>query len=129
MKSLLQQVQSRISKRRAFIRRAESLVERYYIRKNSTGHQLLTDSGLAQAKSAIKAGAASQQLDKKIFANLLKQSRNKFEGYFRSSYKPAEKLLTSDETFAIINADVQRQLAELGARLGVALTGKPKVFN
>ena len=127
MKSLLQELQSRISKRRSLISDAESLVQRHYERKRSLGSSMLSPYALQQAKDTIKVSTKSQQLDKKLFANLLSQERNKFEGYFRSSYKPAEKLMTSGETFKIINADVQRQLSELGNRLGVSLTCPGKV--
>ena len=82
---------------------------------------------MRQIKFDLIATVQSQKLDKKIFAYLLSQERIKFEKYFRSSYKPAKKVMKSYGTFTFNNAVVQKHLTELGDRLGVSLISRGKV--
>ena len=71
MKSLLQELQSRISKRRSLISEAESLVQRHYARKRIDGYGMLTTFSLEQAREIIREAVHSQKIDKKIFTRLL----------------------------------------------------------
>lgn len=86
-KSLLQRVQSRISKRRGMINALEELVEYHYGAKALFGSGTMTPEQLKQHKASIKAGAESQKLDKKIFQMLVAQERTKYDAYFRSAHK------------------------------------------
>ena len=97
MKSLLQQVQSRISKRRDVIHAIECEVKNHYYQKMLWEVGTLTPCDLKKFKQAIAVGAASQKLDKRIYQALLKQERDKFAGYFRSSHKPVDKKLSVAE--------------------------------
>lgn len=86
-KTLLQRVQSRISKRRNLIGSLEHEVMRHYVYCSCFGHDSeMSYDEVVEAKAAIKEGAESQKLDKEIYQLLLKQERDKFDAYFRSAY-------------------------------------------
>ena len=124
MKSLLQQVQSRISKRRVSIRLSESIVNNYYANLLFFGSLSMTVDQMRQIKFDLIATVQSQKLDKKIFAYLMSQERNKFEGYFRSSYKPVGNVPVIVDEIGAIHVKVQKKIKQLYARLGVSVVVK-----
>lgn len=86
-KTLLQRVQSRISKRRDMICELEDKIADHYCTKEIYGVGRFCKWELQEAKENLKEGAASQKLDKELFAMLLEQERNKYAGHFRSKYR------------------------------------------
>jgi len=88
MKSLLQQVQSRISKRRTLIFAVERSVEIHYYNKILWGVGTMTSCQLANSRLTVKEAGDSQRLDKKIFRMLLEQERINC-----AAQKPSKNLL------------------------------------
>lgn len=74
-KTLLQRVQSRISKRRDMIAEVETAVTYYYEVKEQFGFGTMNELRLKQHKANIRTGAESQKLDKELYQMLLQQDR------------------------------------------------------
>jgi len=88
-KTLLQRVQSRISKRRNVIREINYEIE---IIEDMRDMCFLFSpeqkEGLRECRLLAKVMGEDQQLDKQIFQVLLEQERDKYALHFRSKYPP-----------------------------------------
>lgn len=127
MKTLLQQVQSRISKRRDMIRLREERIALHYDDNRKCGVSRVSPVELRQLKQAVKAGAESQKLDKQIFQMLLSQERNKHADHFRSAHKPWKELpvMSVSELCDRVTADIKRSLpGKPFIRVNQAITGE-----
>jgi hypothetical protein len=88
MKTKMQRLQSRISKRRNAIRHVDSEIEILVTVKNLIGLSPEHQAMLTQFRKYSKDMGVDQKLDKELYQMLLEQERNKFAGHFRSKYKP-----------------------------------------
>ena len=92
MKSLLQQVQSRISKRRNMISAIDHNIE--FLLKVKALADLPDDAerALKHYRKDSKAMGDDQKLDKELYKMLLGQERTKYDAYFRSKYRSVRSL-------------------------------------
>jgi hypothetical protein len=89
MKTVIQRLKSRISRRRNITRELEkALANHYSFKSSSIGFATLSQAQVVEVRDAIKNCAANQRLDKELFAMLLEKERSKYDMYFRSSYRP-----------------------------------------
>ena len=86
MKTNLQLLQSRISKRRNYIRTINSEIEILVVWKNTTGVSPSENEALKAHRMAARMLGVDQRLDKQLFQMLLAQERNKHAEHFRSKY-------------------------------------------
>jgi hypothetical protein len=85
-KTLLQRVQSRISKRRNAISAIDRNIGFLVKMKALADLPDAVARALRQYREDSKAMGADQRTDKEIFQVLLAQERNKYAGHFRSKY-------------------------------------------
>jgi hypothetical protein len=89
MKTKLQRLQSRISKRRNAISHLDTEIHSLITCKVLVGLLPEAQTTLTQFRKLSKGMGLDQKLDKELYQMLLEQERNKHAHLFRSKYKPA----------------------------------------